>query len=199
MGILGFVMGYLSLHQILDIKILVLATYIIYFVGMTYVFGATLGKILFKLKVENVNPGSLTISKVFRRESFKILLPIANFFVNSNILINLAILLIILVVALSIVFAKDKRGLDDKFAATVVNKKVSYWGTSLFPMYNGEHAKKYMTAGIIISIAILFSCDGFTNYRLINALVGAFVGILGGGVGIFFYYFILKINKSQNI
>lgn len=101
--------GIFSNHKLiaLSLPITYVVTYYLYFILMTYYFNQTIGKMLFRIKVEKNNGEKLVFSDVLYRE------------LVGRFLCDVSYALIYLVVG----FTKNKKGLHDYIADTVVVKE----------------------------------------------------------------------------
>lgn len=101
--------GIFSHHKLiaLSLPITYVVTYYLYFILMTYYFNQTIGKMLFRIKVEKNNGKKLSFSDVLYRE------------LVGRFLCDVSYALIYLVVG----FTENKKGLHDYIADTVVVKE----------------------------------------------------------------------------
>lgn len=204
MGLVCAILGFLyppGLISKLGQTCIVFAIQVVYFVGMIYVFGATIGKISTGCLVINNIGQRPTLSRAFVREGVRIVpLLIANiiyYIYESGALMTVGLLYSILIM-FSIVFSKKKRGLHDKLAnTTVIKKKLSGLIESLFPQFNKQAAEKFALGGGVALIAMQILGKGFTSSRLFNGLIGLLCGALGAILGTFCYYFKLRLRENK--
>ena len=177
---------------------LVSLSWVIYFVGMTYVFGCTIGKMITGCLVVNNKGEQIKLSQALVREILKISgVVIGNYvFCRFNQTgVSFIFLVLPLIIMVSILLSRNRNGLHDKLSKTiVVRQRISLVQRFNLSEKEKQVLNKFTWGGIVLPIALLLSIGGFTSSRLFNMLMGGVAGFCGACIGVFVFYFMKRIK-----
>jgi len=174
----------------------------IYFIGMTYVYGATVGKLLMKYSTVNTNLSPLSLLNAISRELVRIgPLLIANALTiigKDNVLfsnLSLALLVLNILILLTVLFLKERRGIYDVIAKTTLLSG-GFEKYKVLLESKRKLSNQFSSGGAIAFVAI-FLIVGRTSSRLFNAGIGAIAGAVGAVIGIFFLDLLNRITGGK--
>lgn len=203
LALLGGFIGFVSPPNIFSIAIfLIPIVQFIYFIGMSFVYGATIGKMLMKYSIVNINSCPISLLNAILREVVRVgPILIGNTLTiidKDNVLFsNLALVLLVLniLILLSIFLSKKRRGIFEVIASTnLMPNGFEKYESLLKP--KRKLSNKFSSAGAIAFVAI-FIIVGRTSSRLFNAIIGAISGGIGAIIGIFFLDLLNRITEGK--
>jgi|GEM_PF-5715499 len=203
LALLGGLIGFMSPPTVFSSAVfLIPIMQFIYFIGMTYVYGATVGKLLMKYSTVNTNLSPLSLLNAISRELVRIgPLLIANALTiigKDNVLfsnLSLALLVLNILILLTVLFLKERRGIYDVIAKTTLLSG-GFEKYKVLLESKRKLSNQFSSGGAIAFVAI-FLIVGRTSSRLFNAGIGAIAGAVGAVIGIFFLDLLNRITGGK--